>query len=800
MGWLGDLFARLGTIFEFINKPRKPVHRGLRIESLESRQMLTIGAELFDTALLKSTGDEFPSALSLTLNGQHYYVYDDGFHGRELWTSDGTSAGTHMVVDFSASPNPSTFLALHGFANKVVISLLSETWITDGTSNGTSKIADSSSEHVWTHNGQLFLATSGGLFRSDGTSAGTALISSVVHSNAGPADEASVSFGPYLYFSGKTGSTNVGLWRTDGVSTTLVRALAAAPTQLMATPNGIMFAAGETSGDRELWKSDGTSLGTVLVRDIVAGSTGSIQADSVAGVVNGRYVFAADDGVHGNELWVSDGTSAGTQLLYETGLGAIGTGITSVAMMQDTLYFGPGIYRTDGTSAGTSKLATGVSDVVVSGNKLYFVGFGSNGSELWSSDGTSSGTQIVRDIVPGTTGSLFSFPDWNVEGTSNGQLFFLANDQVGGYELWKTNDGTSSGTSLIADYNSSTTLEMATSGTATLVFTPSGASQWNLWRSEGASKTLLKSFFSSYAPNNLTLYSNQLYFAADDGTTGVELWKSDGTSSGTMLVKDLNSSFDTDPVGLTVFDGNLYFGETGGVANRLWKSDGTSTGTVLVADLKVGADHISSISVAANTMFVKSGQRLWKSDGTSAGTQLLANYTFPIKSDLVSFNNRVYFVANSSSFGDELWTSDGTSAGTTQFVDLHPGTFSSSPFNFKIINGQLYFAAKSGVGANKLFRTDGTTAGTQLVRDFSPPGFEDAFTYLRFSSNLPASDFVEVNGLFYFTANTINNGFELWRSDGTSGGTFLLRDIAPGSKSSQPSALVNWKWTVVLHR
>ncbi len=83
------------------------------------------------------------------------------------------------------------------------------------------------------------------------------------------------------------------------------------------------------------------------------------------------------------------------------------------------------------------------------------------------------------------------------------------------------------------------------------------------------------------------------------------------------------------------------------------------------------------------------------------------------------------------------------------------------------MNGTLYFQASEGSIGAELWRSDGTSAGTVLVRDISPG--DGAFP--RHLTN--------VNGMLYFRADDGNSGTELWRSDGTLAGTVLVRDIRP---------------------
>src|SRR5215468_9863376 len=96
------------------------------------------------------------------------------------------------------------------------------------------------------------------------------------------------------------------------------------------------------------------------------------------------------------------------------------------------------------------------------------------------------------------------------------------------------------------------------------------------------------------------------YFIADDGVDGMELWKSDGTLAGTVMVKDImpGNAITTPPRELTVVAGTLYFDADDGVhGDELWKSDGTPEGTVMVKDIAPGATggNLESLTAFGNT-------------------------------------------------------------------------------------------------------------------------------------------------------------------------------------------------------
>jgi ELWxxDGT repeat protein len=179
-----------------------------------------------------------------------------------------------------------------------------------------------------------------------------------------------------------------------------------APSTLSSVNGTLFFYAGDGIHGREIWKSDGTPSGTVMVKDINIGT-----GDSIIGWftdLNGKVLFRAQDAAHGAELWTTNGTAAGTVLFKDINLGGDSN---------------PG-YLT-----------------VLNGVLFFSADDGTHGAELWKSDGTAAGTVMVKDINPGTGNSL-SFPELTA---LNGVLYFFAYDGVHHPTLWKS-DGTAAGT------------------------------------------------------------------------------------------------------------------------------------------------------------------------------------------------------------------------------------------------------------------------------------------------------------------------------------------------------------------
>lgn len=385
-----------------------------------------------------------------------------------------------------------------------------------------------------------------------------------------------------------------------------------------------------------------------------------------------------------------------------------------------------------------------VMTAVLEGN-LYFSGNnGTQGFELWRTDGTLPGTTLVKDINPGAVGSDPFEPI-----LLNGILYFTADDGVHGYELWRT-DGSTDGTYLVKDIR------------------------------PGAEGSYLY---------GLVAWNGALYFSADDGVHGWELWRSDGTADGTTLVKDINpGAADSNAELFAPLSGVLLLkATTDEYGWELWRTDGTADGTALVKDIRPGPDDASLKypAVMNNMVYFNDdagdGPGLWRSNGTDAGTYLVSPAThtdYPY--DMTAVGNTLYFSAYSAGYGTELWKSDGTLAGTTLVKDVNPGATGSGPNYLTAVGNTLYFNAHTDAAGSELWKSDGTAAGTVLVKDIWPG------TDVSNPHNLVAA-----HGRLYFVATNgaAANGAELWQSDGTEVGTVRLTDINPGDGSSNPYEL-----------
>ena len=805
-----------------------------------------------------------PSPIAV-VNGTLFFVADDGTHGRELWKTDGTVNGTSLVYDINPGANSSSPAGAYGLieGNYIVYnnelyfvaddgSHGTELWKTNGADtsmvadlNGASAFADRAPQNLTLFNGAIYFLcvcdSSMGLWMSDGTGAGTFPVVGIDHMSY-PSPNGLTVYNGALYFSGN-GSE---LWKSDGsaLGSVLVKDInpgsaGAQVRDINVINNKLFFIADDGSSGQELWVSDGSESGTNLVLDIYPGINdsnpdyvfpyGSYPSNLTE--FNGEAYFTATDGVNGYQLWKSDGTANGTLRLTTLSSGSYWP-YGSRFLVNGALYFSiinsvgnRELYKSDGTAQGTKKVTIpkdlaiypwqGYADtentIAVFKNELYLpISDGVHGFELYKTDGTANGTIRVADINASRNDDASS----PIGGAwFNDEYYFAADDGIHGYELWKTN-GTNTGTGLVKDIDTgfgSSSPQSFREYNNELYFVARDTGGSALWKTDGTSAgmskvmTLLSSqdatntfnfYIPSYYAGNtpLVVYNNELYFIANDGIHGQELYKTNGVT--TRLVKDINPGAGySSPFYITISNGKLYFIANDGLhGDELWKSDGTEQGTVMVKDIYpglYGSQIFEMVDFNGELYFTPYspdyGTELWKTDGTQVGTVMVRDinhYISPINgsnpSGLTVVNDALYFYADDGVTGKQLWKTDGTHAGTTLVKSIF-----SSGFNYyyyysndspAVFDNKLYFIANDGNG-DELWVSDGTDAGTSIVKNINPTKtFSESYGIIT----LYSSSFKEVNGKLFFLADDGVHGRELWASDGTSGGTKMIQDVNPG--------------------
>ena len=307
------------------------------------------------------------------------------------------------------------------------------------------------------------------------------------------------------------------------------------------------------------------------------------------------------------------------------------------------------------------------------------------------------------------------------------------------------------------------------------------------------------------------LLNGQYIFAATSPTFGSELWITNGTVAGTRLVRDIYPGITGgEPQDdFALLNGYLYFSaSTQNEGRELWRTDGTAGGTTIVKDIIPGPGgsalkgryDIASTGgyLLFNSTTAAAGYELWRSDGTDAGTFLLKDINPGPASSSPSayqvYNGIVLFWAETAAEGRELWRTDGTGTGTTIVKDIRSGPASSINTGFPMptisilysFNNRMLFTADDGTHGEEVWTTDGTLAGTYMLQDINPGPDRSYIT-------LPAS--VPMNGKLFFAAYQQGSGSELWETDGTTAGTKLFKEILPGLDGGIPFLMPNFKFT-----
>jgi ELWxxDGT repeat protein len=722
------------------------------------------------TELAATLAHEFPTGLTVTqgisqltvVGDRAYFAYEDETHGLELWTSDGTSAGTNLVSDI-APPQQNFYGSypqkLTPVGNRLYFTARNqefgrELWRLDAGGGNPERLTNVQglldgvgflqpfgdklyfSVAGTNADGVFYCLNSDSIVRTARRFASTELSAK---ENVGMAIDVSRHPGAtedialFMALHGPIETPNgyvreIELWKT-GITepTSVVATLGTLPanlngavtTEAATTSNGAVYLSATTlEHGRELWTSNGKNVGTRLVQDFRAGPADSSPANLTP--VGDRLFFTIEAKQFGKELWVTDGTDEGTHVVTALPNGGVGSGPRELTVAGDSLYF--------------------TADD------------GEHGREVWKSDGTAAGTSLVVDLIAGSQSSiepnrinprgyLTAFQD---------HLYFSA--VAGSPYLWRS-DGTEGGTLAL----------------------------------NGPYPNFPQGLFGS----ELRVVDGRLY-----GLSG-QVWSIAATDAapellGSILQSELPPFFDRDlPPFFDQHDSGVAFKSQFGV----YVSDGTTAGTVYTGAPNVDSNYVTDFTVVGSTAFVGEaragvgGLKLYAFDFETLASAFVRE--IPVVFDdrrqfgFVAVNDTLLFstgAVREGHIGFDLWRSDGTSEGTVPFKHFRTDSFDFYPTQFTEMNGKLYFSMFNLEHGEELWVSDGTEAGTHVVADIAPG-----------SLSAGINELTAVNGVLYFGANDTVHGTELWRSDGTSTGTFMVADLATGEfprNSSYPHDFV----------
>jgi len=636
--------------------------------------------------------------------------------------------------------------------------------------------------------------------------------------------------GGRIVFGARTAASGNELWASDGTAAGSRMLFDACPGDCDADPEvlgtvggvALVVASAEVPAREDrIWATDGSPAGTFVLTDHGTDLLVTRPFSELRGLtyfpfdrafLGGSMFFAACGGDHGCGLWATDGTEAGTRLAVP--LGGQPAHITAT---DHAVFFAAEsvLWTTDGSAQGTERLAelTGEpSEMTAAGGKVFFLAPGTDGQELWASDGTQAGTLQVTQLAPSQP--FITNPDDPDDGpvvaAFGGRVYFAANDGAHGWEIWRSN-GTVSGTRRITDFADPRpfVLPILRRGMAEvkgrLIFpAAAGKKGWALWTAGGnpLSVTVLKDCLLGCGHGRqyggrVTAIGGRAVFLLADAAHGTRLWGTDGTAAGTRELRSFctGSCFLDLTYGFVPLRGRLAFALQG----------------------------------------VKTNPDLWWTDGTEAGTRPLTHLTGGIFSGgaaPVAVGSRTFFSAYSASNGQELWVIDKGAAHPA--VDLSKDAASSSPAGLTPLGNHLVFQADKGSGDNGLWQTGGTAATTSQIVDnvslslpspsdcptscvqsiaavdpwvlFLPadgqlwrtgvspeaPGNTLRLTNLDSPYALYPSLAVMAGRAFFFVQQP--DHLELWRSDGTPDGTLRVASIPVADRPNEPAVAGGALW------
>lgn len=371
-------------------------------------------------------------------------------------------------------------------------------------------------------NGKLFFLANGtgggyGLWLTTGTDAGTTKLTPSAGDISNIADI--IAYHDKVYFAYNNGGNDYELWVSDGTvsGTKLFKDIytgitGSFPRAFTVANDRLFFMANDINGERRLYVSDGTPGGTVVVRNY---GIDLFNGFADFAVYNNNIYFIGDDGTGaGYGLWKSDGTASGTNLVY----GSTNNG------------FIPGVFG---------------SNYAVYKNKMYFSGYDNiYGGELWVTDGTTAGTHIVINLASDGSGIIGNGVP-NYMQVYNNELYFSATDDAHGNELFKTN-GTAAGTHIVKDIIPGTEGSVPTKNIIYngLLYFSAGGDSAGLWRTDGTDAGTISVKTGLYNSNFAGVFNGELYLVL--GTSyNYAVWQSDGSTTGTKPISLTNT---TNPV------------------------------------------------------------------------------------------------------------------------------------------------------------------------------------------------------------------------------------------------------------
>jgi ELWxxDGT repeat protein len=663
----------------------------------------------------------------LTASGSRVFFLTGGDdYPEDLWTSDGTQQGTRFLRKFYEpnhyvssvtnflKPVPGGVLLVGSSGGSSAINL----WRSDGTAAGTRQITS---------------------FPDRSSVAGLQWSQIAV-------------LGSRIFFV-TTNATGPRLWSTQGSAATSAPVTgcpggcpALRPdSQLIPAGGRIVFVARDLVHGTEPWTSDGTGAGTRLLRDLCAGACDSAPEAFTAhdgridfrATWNGRTRLVRTDGTVAVPLAPLPPAAADSSFqidLADVGTHTFFTGFDSQGLQP---------WVTDGTAVGSRRIGSlgnsggsDPKDSVALGGRLLLTASDGLERSVWTVDSLGQAAPL-----PGT-GVPVDRPGPSALTVSGGLAYFVSDRGTDGVELWRT-DGSAAGTLRLATFQHKALSDLRDLG-GRLVFlaTSTDGEQpvFSFWKSDGTPPGTGGRFdlpADTVGITDVTALGPELYFLLHREAVS-QIFRSDGTAGGTRMIfqQDCDCALFDSGVDFLRSNGRVYFSAWGDFTLALYQTDGTAAGTVQVVP---SPDDPSADSLYPQAFFEFQGNLyyfaanpdqdssvswiLWKgrTAATAAPVKTVGfQYYDPVTPEYTVLGGRLYFRAWDPDHGFELWRTDGTAAGTVLVRDIAPGDTSSDPQGLVAAGGRLWFSALDPDHGRELWTSDGTRQGTRLVEDLAP--------------------------------------------------------------------------------
>lgn len=363
------------------------------------------------------------------------------------------------------------------------------------------------------------------------------------------------------------------------------------------------------------------------------------------------------------------------------------------------------------------------------------------GNEPWVSDGTTKGTQLLKDIIPGNQGSLFIEFSYS----NDTLLYFIAMnpDQSGVTlkDLWRT-DGTPEGTFLIDS---------------------------------------MGQFYPDMSYDECVFYKGEFYYSVTNSTSKT-IYATDGSKNAPRVVASFKNQNYESRSNLAIFNNTLYFyAYTDKYGTELWSSDGTAAGTKMVADLYTGANssknNTGKLLAHKDKLFfvaqrnTTEGFELFYISTIDRGPWLFNDFTptsgLSSNVDLAKGNDSFFFI-NVLGNDDGVYVSDGHWMNTRKFQNTAEPNAIYMGYRAYQINNKVLVCASTGNTGIELYKSDELLNNNGMLRDINPGGGSGLFW---------KSDIFTVNNKGYFLGTNSLLGTDIWVTDGTEDSTILYLEF-----------------------